>query len=116
MENNRGNGLSVKGSFFEASRCRFRNNQKTGLEYNPSLTAYETLEIRTRAHKYIDFNQSMSYALKDYEVQWFLTKPESSRESIVYDLEISVSSTFKVSQPLSVIIQYLEAHFLFYKS
>jgi len=46
VRDNRGTGVAVRGSFFELYDCRLTGNRVAGLEYNPSYTADEALQVR----------------------------------------------------------------------
>jgi hypothetical protein len=50
IENNQGNGVSTRGSFFELENCTLRHNMKSGFEYNPHYTTYEARQLRVGIH------------------------------------------------------------------
>lgn len=97
VENNLGNGVTVRGSFFELFNCTLRGNGKAGFEYNPSYSTYEALQIRAGVHDFISFDRSFNVKLEDNEVKWFLTPQKFTPETTTYEMEIMVNQHYRVS-------------------
>lgn len=97
VEDNIGNGVTVRGSFFELFNCTLSRNGKAGFEYNPSYSTYEALQIRAGIHDYFVFNQSASVKLENDEVKWFITPQKFTHEVMTYRLEISSNQQYRVS-------------------
>ncbi|ESN96923.1 hypothetical protein HELRODRAFT_178722 [Helobdella robusta] len=96
VSSNQGVGLSVRDSFFEVSNCVIKNNSKEGLEYNPTMTSYEALQVRAGVHKYITLNETRSIMLKDHEVIWVMTKRQYTKEIKSFMIEFMVTQHFRV--------------------
>ena len=96
VERNFGNGVTVRGSFFEIYNCILRDNGKAGFEYNPAYTTYEALQIRAGIHDFLMFDKSFYMKIEDYQVKWFITPQKYEPESTTYDLEIEVNQQYRV--------------------
>lgn len=103
VENNLGNGVTVRGSFFELFNCTLRGNGKAGFEYNPAYSTYEALQIRAGVHDFVSFDRSLNIILGDHEVKWFLTPQRFTPEGTTYDMEIAVNQYQRVSKSLQEI-------------
>lgn len=63
ISRNFGNGVSIRGSFFELYMCELHDNYRAGFEYNPHYTTYEAQQMRVGIEDPQIFDRSKSVPL-----------------------------------------------------
>jgi len=96
VRDNRGNGITVRGSFFELYNCSLSGNAQSGFEYNPSLTTQEALQVRAGVRTFFLFDHNATIFLGNENFRWVLTPQKYDPEVSTYELEVQVNSLYKV--------------------
>jgi len=90
IRNNTGNGVSVRGSFFEMNNCTVSDNGIAGFEYRPSYTTYEALQIRAGVSTSVVWSSNMSVYLGREDIRWVTTPQKFDPETTMYELSVQV--------------------------
>lgn len=96
VRDNRGNGISVRSSFFELYNCSLSGNDQSGFEYSPSYTTQEALQIRAGVRTYFMFDHNDTVLLGNENFRWVITPQGYDPEVTTYELEVQVNSLYKV--------------------
>ena len=96
VENNQGNGVSTRGSFFEMFNCTLQNNAKSGFEYNPHYTTYEARQLRIGIHDALKFTATESFYLGIEARKFVVTDTMVIQGTRRYILEIYVDFQHRV--------------------
>lgn len=96
IRDNKGNGVSVRTSFFELYNCTITGNEQAGFEYDPSYTTQEALQIRAGVRTFVLFDRNQSVQLGNENFRWVVTPQKFEAEVNTYELEVQVNSLYKV--------------------